>query len=157
MSNTELSIRALFEGATIAVPLIVIAFLLSRFTRYIYGRSLFVIFLAIAAGAYFGFAILGREFQIVSGYWVLGELAPAIIFGTICLLGLRGSSYWVAAGWALHAFWDFLLHYIGSGYSFAPWTYAIACVSFDWMVAVYIVIAYGLVGSSRLGFREVAT
>ena len=37
------------------------------------------------------------------------------------------------------------------GHSFTPWTYAIACVSFDWLVAIYIVIAYGLglVGARR--------
>ena len=57
----------------------------------------------------------------------------------------------------LHPFWDVVLHYIGPGHAFTPWAYAIACVSFDWIVAIYIVVAYGLVGSRRLGFREVAT
>ncbi len=43
----------LAEGAILAVPLIVIAFLLSRFTRDLVGRSLLVVFLFAAAGAYF--------------------------------------------------------------------------------------------------------
>jgi hypothetical protein len=30
-------------------------------------------------------------------------------------------------------------------------------VSFDWIVAIYIVLAYGVIGGRRLGFREVAT
>jgi hypothetical protein len=78
-------------------------------------------------------------------YWrkPLVELAQVIVFGTLALLGLRGSPYWIAAGWALHPFWDVVLHYIGPGNAFTPWTYAIACISFDWLVAIYIVIFYG--------------
>jgi hypothetical protein len=48
--------------------------------------------------------------------------------------------YWIAAGWAAHPLWDFPLHYLGPGHSFAPESWAIACVSFDLVVAVYIVI-----------------
>jgi hypothetical protein len=155
--NTELIVPVLINGAIFAtVAVIVPAFLLSRFTRDIIGRSLLVIFLVIAAGAYFGFATLGREVVDTQPIWMLVELAQAIVFGAIGLLGLRGSPYWIAAGWALHPFWDVVLHYIGPGYSFTPWTYAIACVSFDWLVAIYIVIAYGLglVGERRQVFAR---
>ncbi len=155
--NTELIVPVLINGAIFAaVAVIVPAFLLSRFTRDIIGRSVLVIFLFIAAGAYFGFATMGREVVDTQPIWTLVELAQAIVFGTLALLGLRGSPYWIAAGWALHPFWDVVVHYIGPGQSFTPWTYAIACVSFDWLVAIYIVIAYGLLGAHRLGFREVA-
>ena len=143
--NTELIIPVLINGAiSAAVAVIVPAFLLSRFTRDIIGRSVLVIFLFIAAGAYFGFATVGREVVDTQPIWMLVELAQVIVFGTLALLGLRGSPYWIAAGWALHPFWDVVLHYMGPGHSFTPWTYAIACVSFDWLVAIYIVIAYGL-------------
>ena len=155
--NTELIVPVLINGAIFAtVAVIVPAFLLSRFTRDIIGRSLLVIFLVIAAGAYFGFATLGREVVDTQPIWMLVELAQAIVFGAIGLLGLRGSPYWIAAGWALHPFWDVGLHYIGPGYTFTPWTYAIACVSFDWLVAIYIVIAYGLglVGERRQVFAR---
>ena len=155
--NTELIVPVLINGAIFAtVAVIVPAFLLSRFTRDIIGRSLLVIFLVIAAGAYFGFATLGREVVDTQPIWTLVELAQAIVFGAIALLGLRGSPYWIAAGWALHPFWDVGLHYIGPGYTFTPWTYAIACVSFDWLVAIYIVIAYGLglVGERRQVFAR---
>src|SRR5918992_4238441 len=156
--NTELIVPVLINGAIFAtVAVIVPAFLLSRFTRDIVGRSLLAIFLFIAAGAYFGFATLGREVVDTQPIWMLVEIAQVIVFGAIALLGLRGSPYWIAAGWALHPFWDVVLHYIGPGHSFTPWTYAIACVSFDWLVAIYIVITYGLVGGRRLRFREVAT
>jgi hypothetical protein len=155
--NTELIVPVLINGAISAtVAVIVPAFLLSRFTRDIIGRSVLVIFLFIAAGAYFGFATVGREVVDTQPIWILVELAQVIAFGTLGLLGLRGSPYWIATGWALHPFWDVVVHYIGSGHSFTPWTYAIACVSFDWLVALYIIIAYGLLGARRLGFREVA-
>ena len=155
--NTELIVPVLINGAiSAAVAVIVPAFLLSRFTRDIIGRSVLVIFLFIAAGAYFGFATVGREVVDTQPIWMLVELAQVIVFGTLALLGLRGSPYWIAAGWALHPFWDVPLHYIGPGHSFTPWTYAIACVSFDWLVAIYIVIVYGLglVGGRRQVFIE---
>src|SRR5215207_11357662 len=156
--NTELVVPVLINGAVFAtVAVIVPAFLLSRFTRDIVGRSVLVIFLFIAAGAYFGFATSGREVVGTNQIWMLVELAQVVVFGTMALLGLRGSPYWLAAGWALHPFWDIVLHYVGPGHPFTPWTYAIACVSFDWLVALYIVIAYGLVGGRRLRFRGVAT
>jgi hypothetical protein len=104
-----------------------------------------VIFLFIAAGAYFGFATVGREVVGASAVWTLVELLQVVVFGTMALLGLRGSPFWLAlglrgspfwlaAGWALHPFWDFLLHYTGPGEGFTPWTYAIACISFDWLL-----------------------
>ncbi len=149
---TELFVPVLINGAIFAtVAVIVPAFLLSRFTRDIIGRSVLVIFLFIAAGAYFGFATLGRELLDTQPIWTLVEIAQVIVFGAIGLLGLRGSPYWIAVGWVLHPFWDVVVHYIGPGHAFTPWTYAIACISFDWLVALYIVIAYGLglVGERR--------
>jgi len=144
--TAQVFVGLLAEGAILAVPLIVIAFLLSRFTRDLVGRSLLVVFLFAAAGAYFGFALLAAPGPI----WVLAELVQVIVFGAIALLGLRGSPWWLAGGWALHPLWDVVLHYIGSGYSFAPITYTIPCLSFDLLVAAYIAIAYGSIGSRRL-------
>jgi hypothetical protein len=42
-------------------------------------------------------------------------------------------------------------------HSFAPASWAISCVTFDWVSAVYVAIVFGLLGARRLGFREVAT
>src|SRR3712207_3426314 len=149
----QMFVGLLVEGAILAVPLILIAFLLSRFIRDIIGRSLLVVFLFAAAGAYFGFALLAAP----GPTWVLAELVQVIIFGAIALLGLRGSPWWLAAGWALHPLWDVVLHYVGPGDSFAPITYTIPCLSFDLLVAAYIAIAYGLVGDRRLRFRHSVT
>jgi hypothetical protein len=142
--NPNLIVPVLINGAVFAaIAVIVPAFLLSRFTRDIFGRSVLVIFLFVAAGAYFGFATLGRDVVDTHPIWTLIELAQVVVFGVLALLGLRGSPYWLAAGWALHPIWDIVLHYIGPGNAFTPWTYAIACLSFDWLVAIYIVIFYG--------------
>ena len=151
--TAQMFVGLLVEGTILAVPLILVAFLLSRFIRDIIGRSLLVVFLFAAAGAYFGFALLAAPGPI----WVLAELVQVIIFGAIALLGLRGSPWWLAAGWAMHPLWDVVLHYLGPGHSFAPVTYTIPCLSFDLLVAAYIAIAYSHVRSRRLGFREATT
>ena len=150
MTPSQLVVGVLVEGAIGGLLLVVIAFLLSRFTREIFGRALLVILLFTAAGAYFGFVVMAG----VGPMWLLVELLHIIVFGTMALIGLRGSPYWLAIAWALHPVWDVGLHYIGPGNAFAPFTYAIACVSFDLVVAVYLAIAYGLIGARRLGFRN---
>ena len=71
--NTELIVPGLINGAIFAtVAVIVPAFLLSRFTREIIGRSVLVFFLFIAPGAYFGFVTLGREVVDTQPIWTLG-------------------------------------------------------------------------------------
>ena len=137
-------IRAvLIEGAIGGVLLSLLAFLLSKFTKDIVGRTLLATVLFAAAGAYLGFAFQ----ESLLRPWVLVELLQCIAFGTLGLYGWRGNAKWLALGWALHPIWDFGLHYIGPGRSFAPWNYAIACITFDWVVAAYIFIYYR--GSSR--------
>ncbi len=93
--TAQMFVGLLVEGAILSVPLILIAFLLSRFIRDIVGRSLLALFLFAAAGAYFGFALLAAPGLI----WVLAELVQVIVFGTMGLLGLRGSPWWLAVGW----------------------------------------------------------
>ncbi|HEU4507649.1 MAG TPA: DUF6010 family protein [Pyrinomonadaceae bacterium] len=138
MTEAELIRAVLIEGAVGGAVLSLIAFLLSKFTGDIVGRTLLATVLFAAAGAYFGFAFQPG----VSRLWVLIELLQGIAFGTLGLYGWRGPARWLALGWALHPLWDFPLHYIGPGRTFAPWTYALACISFDWVVAAYIFIAY---------------
>ena len=136
MTDSSMVPSFLIGGTVNGIVLVVIAFLLSRFPRDIIGRSVLVIFLFIAGGAYVGFVVGAGA----SGLWFLAEVVHVVI-GALGLLGLRGSPYWLAAGWAVHPIWDFVPHYIGPGHEFAPAVWAISCVSFDWVVAVYIVIA----------------
>jgi hypothetical protein len=137
------------EGSILTVPLMVIAFLLSRFTRDLFGRSFLAIFLFAAAGAYFGFALLAAPAPI----WVLAEIVRIFTYSTLGLLGLRGSALWLAAGWALHPLWDVVLHYAGPGHTSAPITYTIPGLSFDLVIAAYIAVTYSLVESHKLGLR----
>lgn len=132
----------LIEGAIGAVILSLVAFLLSRFVSDIAGRALLATVLFAAAGAYFGFAFNPATPPI----WLLIELLQVVAFGMFGLYGWRGAPYWLALGYALHPLWDVGVHYLGPGSSFAPLSYAIFCLSFDWVVAAYIFIAYRWLG-----------
>lgn len=136
----ELMRRVFIEGAIAGVVVSLIAFLLSRFVKDIVGRTLLATILFAAAGAYFGFAFNDYTARV----WVLVELVQVVAFGTLGLYGWRGSPYWLALGYALHPLWDFGVHHLGPGRAFAPLTYVISCISFDWVVAAYILIAYRL-------------
>jgi uncharacterized protein DUF6010 len=180
MTHSELVVRVLIEGAIGGAVISAVAFLLSRFVRDIAGRAFLVILLFTATGAYFGFAVVGQagplwlliELAHIIGFGVMGLLGlrgsatylgesaslpdSAVSRGSADLrepAGLRRSAYWIAAGWALHPVWDIALHYIGPGRTFAPWSYTIACGTFDLIVAGYVVLAYGLIGARRMGFR----
>jgi hypothetical protein len=143
MTEAEMFRWVLIEGAIGGVVLALIAFLLSKFVSDVAGRTLLATVLFAASGAYLGFAVAAP----VSGIWLLIELLQAIAFGTLGLYGWRGPAKWLGLGWALHPLWDLPLHYYGPGRSFAPWTYAVACLSYDWVVAAYILIYYR--GSNR--------
>jgi hypothetical protein len=143
MTQAELIRAVLIEGAIGGAVLSLVAWLLSRFTRDIVGRTLLATVLFAAAGAYFGFAVVARPPAI----WGLLELLQVVAFGAMGLAGWKGSAKWLALGWALHPVWDFGVHHLGPGRSFAPLTYVFACITFDWVVAAYILIAYR--GASR--------
>ncbi|HEV2835022.1 MAG TPA: DUF6010 family protein [Pyrinomonadaceae bacterium] len=138
MTQMQLIRVVLTEGAIAGLVVSAIAFLLSRFVKDIVGRTLLATVLFAAAGAYFGFAFNESTPRV----WVLIELLQVVAFGTLGLYGWRGSPYWLALGYALHPLWDFGVHHVGPGWTFAPLRYVIACVSFDWVVAAYIFIAY---------------
>jgi hypothetical protein len=142
MTQMELMRTVLIEGAVGGAVLSVIAFLQSRYVGDVAGRTLLATVLFAAAGAYFGFAFSPQTPRV----WVLIELLQCIAFGTLGLYGWRGSPYWLALGWLLHPVWDFGVHHLGPGSAFAPLPYVIACISFDWVVAAYIFIAYRWLG-----------
>ena len=143
MTNAELA-RWLMIGGAGGVGLSLIALLLSRFVGEIVGRTALATGLFTAAGAYFGFAVVAP----VSPIWWLIEVLQCVAFGTLGLLGWRGSAKWLLLGWALHPVWDFVIHYVGPGRGISPEFYAPACLSFDLIVAAYILIRYR--GSSAL-------
>ena len=132
----------LVNGVFQASTLIVVAWALSRWGREVVGRALLALLLCGAALTYVRFAV---EAGAGSG-WVVAELAGVVLYGGLAVRGLRGSPMWLAAGWALHPVWDVAVHYAGPGHAFAPDAYAITCLSFDLLVAAYIVVdhRYGL-------------
>ena len=138
MTQAELIRAVLIEGAIGGAVLSLIAFLLSKFVDDIVGRTLLATALFAAAGAYFGFAVVARPPAI----WSLLELLQVVAFGTLGLMGWKGRAKWLGLGWLLHPVWDFGVHHLGPGRSFAPVTYVFACITFDWVVAAYIFIFY---------------
>ena len=133
----------LVNGAIQALVPVMLAFVLSRFVGDFVGRSVLAIFLIMAAGSYQGFAIMASDLLGAGPIWAPVELVGGVVFGTMALLGLRGSPWWLAAGWAAHPIWDVVLHYFGPGASFAPENYVIGCLSFDLLIAGYIAVVYG--------------
>jgi hypothetical protein len=139
--------QVLLGGALNGLGLAVVAYLVSRFAGEINGRAFLAAYLIAVGGAYFGFAVAGNAGSL----WVHIELVQALVLGALALLGLRGSPYWLAAGWAVHPLWDVLLHYFGAGHEFTPEAWAISCISLDLVVAAYIAVAHRLrpVGGER--------
>lgn len=148
MGAPPLIVGLLINGVAYAAIFIVVALLISRFAGEFVWRAFLVLFMFIAAGLYIVFAVLAGEGTL----WLVGELIGVAIFGGVALLGLLGSLWWIVAAWALHPLWDVGLHYLGSGRSFAPETYTIACLSFDLLVAAYIALVY----ARRRGRRAAA-
>jgi hypothetical protein len=112
-----------------------------------YGRSkprgskaIFGWGLIVAAAAYFVFLADASDLA----FWVILESIGLALFGAIAFLGMNGSSWWLAAGWAAHPAWDVGLRHFGTDAG-APTWYALGCVSFDWVVAASI--AFGLLRS----------
>ena len=103
----------------------------------VYGRNrerrLFSSALLIAALIYVGFALLFGNMR-----WLLIELLGVPAYFIFAFAAARFSVYWLALGWALHPLWDAPLHLMGSGTAVVPEWYAVACISFDLLLAVYI-------------------
>src|SRR4028118_691327 len=128
----------LISGVIEALVLVAVAYLLSRFTKDIVGRSLLAAFLVVAAAVYIVFAVRAGE----GAYWVVGEAVGVGIYGTMALRGLRYSPLWLAAGWAFHPVWDVALHYFGPGGSFAPASHTTPCLTLHPLVAPSLVLPH---------------
>ena len=89
--------------------------------------------LLVAALIYVGFALYGADSS-----WLAVELAGCILYGGAIVMALRGSALWLVFGWAAHPIWDVVLHLQGPGNHKVPPWYAIACISFDILIAIYL-------------------
>ncbi|GAA1755481.1 DUF6010 family protein [Kocuria aegyptia] len=140
----------LLGGAVNGAILAFVAYLLSRYVRDIAGRALLAVVLVATGGFYVGFAITAGA----GPHWVVLELVQTGVLATFAVLGLRRFPYWLAAGWALHPLWDIPLHLWGPGHAFAPEAYAVSCLTYDWAVALYVIIAYTATGTTRFRGRR---
>ena len=96
-------------------------------------RRIFAVGLIVAALIYLGFAVFGHA----DPRWIGTEVLGVALYGTVAWLGLRHTAWWLVVGWAAHPIWDIALHLVGSS-TYAPSWYAILCISFDVLVALYI-------------------
>ena len=94
----------------------------------IYALSLFV-----AALIYVVFTARGA-----TNAWLALEVAGLLVFTLLALLGLKVSALLLAFAWALHAAWDVLLHKLLTA-AFVPDWYPLTCLSFDLVLAIYLV------------------
>ena len=129
-----LIVGLLINGVAYALIAIAVTFAIERLGGPRYARLLAGVGLIAASLFYVYFAARANE----SALWNIGELLGVAVFGTMAVLGMRGSRWWLVAGWALHPLWDVVLHYFLPGRSFAPLGYVFACLSFDLLVAGYI-------------------
>lgn len=121
-----------------AIWLLAGALLAIGFISYVAKRPggsdrILAIGLFVAGFVYVAFAIGSG-----SAHWILIESLGAGVCGVVGWLGVRVSTLWLAAGWALHPAWDVGLHVIGPAADVAPHWYAILCISFDLLVAAYV-------------------
>jgi hypothetical protein len=120
----------LLNGAIGGAIWILIAHFAGRYTRHVLA------FVLVAAAAFYvRFALQGQA----SSAWTLAELAGLLVYGAMAVAGVRGSPWWLVAGWLLHPMWDVPLHLVAGGRDFAPTAYPIACVTWDWLTAAYLV------------------
>jgi hypothetical protein len=127
-----MDLNHLVGGAVNGAGLIFVAIAIPRFTRQILAAVL-----VVAALFYLWFALAAHT----SVDWLAVELAGAGIYGYAAMRGVRGSAWWLVAGWALHPVWDVALHLVGPGASFAPAWYATSCLTYDLVVAGVAAIA----------------
>ncbi|HRW07099.1 MAG TPA: hypothetical protein P5121_18475 [Caldilineaceae bacterium] len=90
--------------------------------------------LIVAAIIYVGFALVWGNTQ-----WVAIEIGGLLLYTVFVLLAQRHNLVWLAVGWAVHPLWDIGLHWLGQGHTVAPEWYIFACLSFDLVVAGYMV------------------
>lgn len=114
------------------------------------ARRVFVYGLIATAALYVGFAF--RSDRI--GAWLGIELTGFAIYASFALLGLVGSPWWLAAGFALHPFWHLQFHYVGTGSAFTPEWFTLGLTGFDLIAAAYL--AYAILRDADPSLRRSA-
>jgi len=79
--------------------------------------------------------------------WLGFEMTGVAIFGSLAMLSVMGSVWWLVAGYALHPLWVIVFHYVGTGSAFVPKEFSLANSGFDLTLAAYL--AYEAWSSAR--------
>jgi hypothetical protein len=127
-----MDLNHLVGGAVNGTILALIAIAVPRFTRHILAGVL------VVAGLFY---VLFAFEAHAGAPWLAAELVGVGIYGYAAVRGVRGSAWWLVAGWALHPLWDVALHHAGPGRVFAPEWYTTSCLTYDLMVAGVAAIA----------------
>ena len=96
-----------------------------------------------AAAVYIAFSLFGLFVGTASLTWFGVEVLGLLIYGAFAYLGIKRSVWFLAAGWALHVFWDVGLHF-SETILFVPGFYPGACIGFDLAFAAYILYRFYL-------------
>lgn len=70
--------------------------------------------------------------------WLWLEILGAVVYGGVAWIGLRYAPLLIGVGWLLHPLWDAVIHPLQTT-DFVPTWYALACISFDLVIGIYIV------------------
>lgn len=68
-----------------------------------------------------------------AAHWMIIEIGGLLLFSILAGAGLQRSIWLLVAGWVAHPFWD--LFQLLRAPAFAPRWFAVACISWDWVVA----------------------
>ena len=100
-----------------------------------YAVEFFAAFLALTATGYFGSAL--TEGKVTS--FIIETLVALAVFAT-ALAGLWQSPVWLAIGYFGHGLWDLVHHPHRLGARVTMLWFPPACLMYDWVVAVYILL-----------------
>jgi hypothetical protein len=70
--------------------------------------------------------------------WIAVEMTGVAIFGSLGLMSIIGSPWFVVAGLLIQPLWALQFHYLGTGSVFVPPVIPIANAAFDVALALYI-------------------
>ncbi len=88
--------------------------------------------LIASAAIYIGFALRSDN----APTWAGIEMTGVAIFGSLAMLSMIVSPWFVVAGLALHPLWAIAFHYVGTGSAFTPGPFALADAGFDGALAL---------------------
>ncbi len=123
------AVTTILLGTAAGGTFTVLAYSVPKYAKPFLSAALFV-----TAMLYVGLALAGGA----GPAWLTVEIVGVLVYGSASLRGLRGSAWWIVAGWALHPIWDIAHHVAHTGHAFVPSWYAMACLGFDIAVAAVI-------------------